>query len=557
MWSYFFLTSHTLDVYECYLKKNKYFLKKVKIVKFKNHFIPVTLYSAVAVAALCVTAQAAPMQKLDDSVFGAPSAGVKPSNTVSTQQTAMPMAPVAQQEQSFEVTEATPSHLNPATNPLIVIDSKAKLPLAEMHDASVFDTMNGVLLYSPSLKSIRESRTAQQYEVEKAKSGYYPSVDLNATLGYGYQTNLSTRTGNLGKSPAVSYDPSGTAGVSVTQILWNGLAVPNSIDYNIFLLESSDNRVYDNATSLALEGLIAHIDLIRTAKVLELSKAYVEKHKEILSQQQALTASGITTNVDVVQAQGSLASAQADAQDAANAYNLAVHNYEYLTGVMPPAHLQDVPMPTQAIALPEEIVRIALAKNPKIKALTSDYNAALEQIELAKADYHPQISLSYNLNYSDPEIDNEGPTQYEVNHGAVLGMSWNIFNGFETKNTVLAAKASSRTARQDTLAQMDSIKSEAKSTYDNMINSQIRQGFYEEALLHNLSTRDSYLSQFAFGTRSLLDVLDAESELYSTQVQLQTVSANVIVNAWRVLALQGTFLDELNITMNTFATPID
>ncbi len=526
-------------------------------MKFNKNFLPISKYASltlVSILALCASAEAAPMKPLEDSFGTAHNVTLKPSNVPATQ--AVPM-PKEAEAKSYEVTDSTPAHLNPAKNPLIVIDSNKKLPLSDAHEASVFDTMNGVLLYSPSLKSIRENRTSLQYEVERAKSGYYPSVDLNATFSYGYETNFAARGGNSGKSPSVEYEPAGTAGLSITQIIWNGMAVANSIDFNIFRVESSDHRVFDNATTLALEGLIAHIDLIRTAKVLELSKAYVQKHKEILAQQQALTASGITTTVDVVQAQGSLASAQADAQDAENAYNLAVNNYELLTGVLPPMNLHDVPLPTQAIAQPSEILQIAMNKNPKIRALNSDFKASLEEIELAKADYHPQVSLSYNLNYSDPNIDNDSETEYELNHGAVLGMSWNIFNGFETKNSVLVAKANSRTARQDTLIQIDEIKADVKNTYDNMINSQKRKGFYEEALLYNLSTRDSYLSQFTFGTRSLLDVLDAESELYSTQVQLQTVSANVIVNAWRVLALQGTLLDELNITMNTFATPID
>ena len=68
-----------------------------------------------------------------------------------------------------------------------------------------------------------------------------------------------------------------------------------------------------------------------------------------------------------------------------------------------------------------------------------------------------------------------------------------------------------------------------------------------EAIGYNTATRDAYLEQFKLGERSLLDVLDAESELFNSSTQYTTANGNVVVGAYRLYALTGMLLPELGI----------
>ena len=54
-----------------------------------------------------------------------------------------------------------------------------------------------------------------------------------------------------------------------------------------------------------------------------------------------------------------------------------------------------------------------------------------------------------------------------------------------------------------------------------------------KAIGYNRETRDAYLEQFKLGERSLLDVLDAESELFNSSTQYATANGNVVVGAYR------------------------
>lgn len=48
-------------------------------------------------------------------------------------------------------------------------------------------------------------------------------------------------------------------------------------------VESMEYRVFDNATSFGLDGLIAHVDYLRRREILRLAQENVARHKEILS----------------------------------------------------------------------------------------------------------------------------------------------------------------------------------------------------------------------------------------------------------------------------------
>jgi outer membrane protein, adhesin transport system len=61
------------------------------------------------------------------------------------------------------------------------------------------------------------------------------------------------------------------------------------------------------------------------------------------------------------------------------------------------------------------------------------------------------------------------------------------------------------------------------------------------------ATRDIYAQQFDLGQRGLLDLLDAENELFNDRSNLVTADFTEIFAAYRVLAIIGTLLDTLSI----------
>jgi adhesin transport system outer membrane protein len=130
---------------------------------------------------------------------------------------------------------------------------------------------------------------------------------------------------------------------------------------------------------------------------------------------------------------------------------------------------------------------------------------------------------------------------------AGLVMRWNLFNSGADKAGTEAAESRTRMATETLYNFHDELALEIENTWTRYLAAKEQKKYYEEAIGYNTATRDAYLEQFKLGERSLLDVLDAESELFNSSTQYTTANGNVVVGAYRLYALTGMLLPELGI----------
>lgn len=124
---------------------------------------------------------------------------------------------------------------------------------------TVEDTVYGVLRNHRSLRGMLENRAVLENEVDRAKAGFGPRVDVTGRAGGSILSDSTTRGQNLDSQMW------GLAGVSakLVQPIWDGFATRSRVRTAQSTLDSVKSRVFDTATSLSLDGIIAHIDLLR------------------------------------------------------------------------------------------------------------------------------------------------------------------------------------------------------------------------------------------------------------------------------------------------------
>ena len=91
-----------------------------------------------------------------------------------------------------------------------------------------------------------------------------------------------------------------------------------------------------------------------------------------------------------------------------------------------------------------------------------------------------------------------------------------MFNSGADVEGIRAASAREREARQNLYDYMDTLRLDMESTWSNYLAAKEQYKFYTKAVENNTYTRQAYHDQFLLGTRSLLDVLDSENELYNS-----------------------------------------
>ena len=405
---------------------------------------------------------------------------------------------------------------------------------------SIEDTIYGVLRTHHSLRGMIENREVLGHEVRRAQAGFGPRVDVTGQAGGSVLSDSNTRTNNLDTQMW------GKAGYSaqLVQPIWDGFATRSRVRNAKSTLESQKYRVFDTATSLSLDAVIAHIDLLRRRKIYELSEENVSQHKGLVGQAQDRASLGADTAADVTQAQSRLQRAYSSLSEAKAALLVAEETYARLTGLPAASRLQPISMPPHLFAAPQAVMEQAKTSNPKLAAYLQDIRATRASRELAEAAFSPTLNLEAGPSYTNYG----GASNRWVSSFDVMGVvRWNIFNSGADVAATRAASARMRQSRQVMYNFMDDLKLDVESTWINYQAAQDQYKHYSKAIEYNKYTRTAYLEQFQIGKRSILDVLDTESELYNSATQAETARGNILVGAYRLFALTGNMLPEMSI----------
>lgn len=156
---------------------------------------------------------------------------------------------------------------------------------------TVNDTVYGVLHNHRSLMSIKENRAVLEHELNKARAGFGPRVDVTGEIGVGVLSDTTSRGLDV-DDQGLSV---GSVSAKLVQPIWDGFATRSRVRTAQATLDSVKARVFDTATSLSLDGVIAHIDLLRRIKLVELARNNVARHESILAQARDRASMGADT----------------------------------------------------------------------------------------------------------------------------------------------------------------------------------------------------------------------------------------------------------------------
>ena len=411
-------------------------------------------------------------------------------------------------------------------------------PCLAKNATPVKQSVEAVLRNHNSLKAIQENRSAVRHEIDRARAGYGPRVDVTARGGVGRLNDSTTRS--------YGYDevlPFSSASLLITQPVWDGLATRGRVREAEASYRSLDHRVLDNANTLALDALIAHVDVLRRQEICKFAQNNVARHEDILAKAQERESEGVDTMADVSQAQSRLARARSTLADARSSLRIGEETYVRLTG-LPAINLAEVPMPAKMFKNPKDVLEAAQKRNPKIAAYEEDVNAAKAVKEQARAAYSPSLNIEAGPSYSDRDGRHE---MWTTDVGVSAVVRWNLFNSGADVAENKAAAARIRQSRQQLYDYMDDLRLSVEESWAQYVSAQEQLRFYREAIGFNKTTRTAYEEQFFMGTRSLLDVLDAENELFNSSIQAATAWGNTLIAAYRMKALTSDLLPELGV----------
>ncbi|WP_197284825.1 TolC family protein, partial [Piscinibacter sakaiensis] len=252
----------------------------------------------------------------------------------------------------------------------------------------------------------------------------------------------------------------------------------------------------------------------------ELAEDNYVQHKYASLQLQSRFQAGVGRGVDVEQVTARLALAESNMTTELSNLHDVTARYQRVVGDSPPPQLPVPPMLQQGVpGSASETANLAVQRSPAVSAGIESMRAARALVQVREAAYQPRIEARVRAgggkNY-------EGVVDQTRNGTAELVMSWNLFAGGSDRARVrqqvnlvnqaadLRDKACRDTRQTAVIAFNDTRK----------LTEQI--GYLERNTRAIEKARDAYRQQFetGVGQRSLLDLLNAENEVYTARRSL-------------------------------------
>ncbi len=381
---------------------------------------------------------------------------------------------------------------------------------------------------NPTLTGARAGQRANDENVPIARSNGLP--DVSASGNYTENVHRSTATLN---SPSRFF----VGGARVTVPLYLGGSVRNAVKGARARVEAGQANLRGTEADLFSAVVAAYMDVIRDESIVSLNRTQVRVLGVNLEATRDRFEVGDLTRTDVAQSEARLSLAQGQLQQAEAQLISSKENYIQLVGSEPVA-LESPPALPNLPAGAETAVALALKNNPDLLAANKAREAAGYDVGAAKSSRMPRIFAVGDTSYTD-----------YLNSAPGLGTAKATTAGIQTTIPLFQGGGPSAQVRQAQARQSQAIEQEigterfviaaTRSTYAQWQAANQVIASSRVAVDANKLALEGVRAENSVGTRTILDILDAERELLNAQVQLVTAERNAYVAGFALLANMG------------------
>jgi len=385
---------------------------------------------------------------------------------------------------------------------------------------------------NPTLTAVRAGQRAtdENYNIQKASG--LPDLGVTST----YTEFARTRPLN----PLLSPRDLSTS-LSLTVPLYSGGRVRNGMTGAKRRIEAGQFDVRSAELAIFSQVVAAYMDVIRGQSLVALSRNNVEVLEVNLRATNNRFQVGDLTRTDVAQSESRLSLARGDLKTAEATLIEARERYVQLVGHAP-VDLQAPPPLPGLPASPDDAVEIALANNPDLAAARKQREASVYDVRVARGQRLPTVSGFVSGVYgTDLGSGSHAAAAAGVagdNDSVQLGarLTLPLYQGGGPAAQVRQSQAREQQAMEqetaverDVIAQTRSLFASWQASNEVIASSRVA---VDAAALSLQGVR----AENTVGTRTILDILNAEQEAFSARVQLVTAERNAYVASFSLLA---------------------
>ena len=404
------------------------------------------------------------------------------------------------------------------------------------------DTLREALIstyrVNPTITAQREALRATDAGVAIARAAGRPQV--SGTVGVSRDISQSGSLRRVG-----SKGPFLNGGVDLSYPLFQGGTVRNDINAAKTRVEAGRATLRAVEGDIFTEAVAAYMDVIRDRAIVELNANNVRVLTTNLEATSDRFEIGDVTRTDVAQSEARLSLGRANLVTARGRLATSEENYRRVIGKRPDALQPPPPLPPLPTS-PEQAVQIALVSNPDLIAVTRQAEAAGFDVRSVRGSRLPTVSALAEGDYvntlgGDVGTDFTGQSNPRSGTATSVGVSARIplYQGGLPAARIRQAQAIEGQVLEQRIATERAVVATARSAFATYQAATNAIASNNVAVSANELALEGARAENSVGTRTILDVLNAEQELLNSQVALVSARRDQYVAGFQLLNVMG------------------
>ena len=373
----------------------------------------------------------------------------------------------------------------------------------------------------PVLKAAAASREAAQETKPQARALLLPSASVVLDQGRSFGITGAGKTSS-GKTEYSSHNYV----IGLTQPLYNrGSQVQQRLADAV--VSQSDVDLRDTQNEAILRVAQGYFGVLAALDNLTFTTAAKNAFARQLEQANRRFEVGLATITDVYDAQARFDAAVSQEVGATNRLADARELLRQLTGeeyAQLRALSERMQLALPSPSDPEEWVRMALENNLKLRSASFEVDRSRETIQLQKAGHYPTLDLAVSRNDLDNGVTDSNTSQ--VN----LELNIPLYSGGAVSARSRQAAFNYEAARQSLENLQRDIIRTVRNAYRGQETAISQIKALNQTRISTRSALEANQAGYDVGTRTIVDVLDAERNVYQAELDYATARYNYIVN---------------------------
>jgi outer membrane protein len=412
---------------------------------------------------------------------------------------------------------------------------------------------------NPALEADRARQRAQDEDVSRAWGGYRPQVVVSGEAGLGRDrtvlpTECQDPTTFIAFKCSVTqrdYRWPNQEAAQVKQEIWDGNRTFADVSHSKWAV-ANGREILTSTEQTVLGGAVqAYYDLYRDEQIVAIQKDFV--HSLEGERKAAVARYGVkdVTRTDVAQADARLARGVADLRQFEGNLETSRSAFILAVGLTPSARLPEPPpLPNQLLPQNVDEALEFTEENPDLKATVFAEKAAQSDIDLAESQFMPDVSLSAVASHG-AHTDYTG-TQLTTGQ-VLLSVTLPLYDGGVASARTRSAKHTFGQRRLTTDLQRIRTRDQIRKAWENLQATKARIVALQENEKANLVALDGVKQELKVGSRTEIDVLNAQQEVFDARIGLLRSQHDAAVSAYSLLLACGRLTAEaLNLPVERY-----